>query len=98
MVRDMDSISSPFKLYNNDDFRTHCSSERLRDAILNCFCRLPHGGITYISELFGCDRKTIGRGIKELKNFGSHLSTNSLKICSCIILTYNCFLPVNSDA
>ena len=30
--------------------------------------KLPHGGIAYISKLLGCDRKTIQRGIKELKN------------------------------
>ena len=30
--------------------------------------KLPHGGITYISNLFGCDRKTVSRGILELKN------------------------------
>ena len=29
--------------------------------------KLPHGGIRYISELLECDRKTIQRGIKELK-------------------------------
>ena len=30
--------------------------------------KLPRGGITYIAELLGCARKTIRRGIKELKN------------------------------
>ena len=30
--------------------------------------KLPYGGITYIANLFGCDRKTINRGIDELKN------------------------------
>jgi len=29
--------------------------------------KLPHGGIRYISEVLGCDKKTIQRGIKELK-------------------------------
>jgi hypothetical protein len=29
--------------------------------------KLPHGGISYISELLECDRKTIQRGIKEVK-------------------------------
>ncbi len=28
--------------------------------------KLPHGGITYIATLFGCDRKTVARGIREL--------------------------------
>ena len=30
--------------------------------------KLPYGGIAYISNLFGCDRKTITRGILELNN------------------------------
>ncbi len=28
--------------------------------------KLGHGGISYISELFGCDRKTVSKGIEEL--------------------------------
>ena len=30
--------------------------------------RLGHGGIEYISRLFGCDPKTIRRGIAELES------------------------------
>lgn len=30
--------------------------------------KLGHGGNTYISELFGCDRRTIERGKRDLKN------------------------------
>ncbi len=30
--------------------------------------KLPHGRIRYISDLFGCARKTVARGILELKN------------------------------
>lgn len=30
--------------------------------------RLGHGGIEYISRLFGCDPKTIRRGIDELES------------------------------
>jgi hypothetical protein len=30
--------------------------------------KLPHGGITYLSDILGCDRKTIRRGITELKD------------------------------
>jgi hypothetical protein len=29
--------------------------------------KLGHGGITYIAELFGCDRQTIATGLEELK-------------------------------
>ena len=28
--------------------------------------KLGHGGIGYIAQLFGCDRKTIRRGLQEL--------------------------------
>jgi DNA-binding GntR family transcriptional regulator len=30
--------------------------------------KLPHGGITYIADLFGCSRKTIRQGMKELED------------------------------
>jgi hypothetical protein len=29
-------------------------------------CKLGHGGIGYIAQLFGCDRKTVHRGLQEL--------------------------------
>ncbi len=41
-----------FKSLSEKDKRHYAATEALK---------LPHGGITYISELFGCDRKTIGR-------------------------------------
>jgi predicted transcriptional regulator len=50
------------KVYRNlseKDKRLYAAVEALK---------LPHGGIRYISELLECDRKTIQRGIKELKN------------------------------
>lgn len=34
--------------------------------------KLGHGGIKYISELFGCDEKTIMRGLKDLSSNPSH--------------------------
>jgi hypothetical protein len=30
-------------------------------------CKLGHGGIGYIARLFGCDRKTVRRGLQELR-------------------------------
>ena len=30
-------------------------------------CKLGHGGIRYIADLFGCDRKTVRRGLHELQ-------------------------------
>jgi len=29
-------------------------------------CKLAHGGIGYIAQLFDCDRKTVRRGLQEL--------------------------------
>lgn len=29
--------------------------------------KLGHGGISYMAELFGCDRQTIATGLEELK-------------------------------
>jgi hypothetical protein len=29
-------------------------------------CKLGHGGIGYIARLFGCDRKTVRRGLQEI--------------------------------
>jgi len=40
--------------------------------------KFGHGGITYISELFGCTRKTIYDGIKELEN-GNLLETDQIR-------------------
>ena len=37
--------------------------------------KLTEGGITYIAKLFGCSRKTIRQGIKEL-NFDQILQPN----------------------
>ena len=28
--------------------------------------KLGHGGISYVSEILGCDRKTVSKGIEEL--------------------------------
>jgi hypothetical protein len=41
--------------------------------------RLGHGGQTCISKIFGCDRKTIRKGIQELENHNLlHFFYNSL--------------------
>ena len=40
--------------------------ERRRYAAVEA-SKLGHGGIEYISQLLGCDPKTIGRGVAELE-------------------------------
>ena len=41
--------------------------------------KLEHGGIGYIAQLFGCDRKTIRRGLGELHQPTSSLPGQSRK-------------------
>lgn len=48
-----------YNLLSEKDKRLYAATESIK---------LPYGGITYISQLFGCDKKTIRRGILELKN------------------------------
>lgn len=48
-----------------DFYRTLNEKDRRRYAGLEAK-RLGHGGISYISEVLGCDRKTIRRGIEEI--------------------------------
>lgn len=47
-------------------YRTLSEKDRRRYAALEAR-KLPYGGISYLAELFGCDRKTIGRGLAELE-------------------------------
>ena len=45
-----------------DFFRSLNEKDRRRYAGLEAD-RLGHGGISYISEILGCDRKTVSKGI-----------------------------------
>ena len=48
-----------------DLFESLNERDRRRYAGLEAY-RLGHGGISYISEILGCDRKTVSKGIDEL--------------------------------
>jgi hypothetical protein len=48
-----------------DFYRSLNEKDRRRYAGLEAN-KLGHGGISYISEILGCDRKTVSRGIDEL--------------------------------
>ena len=48
-----------------DFFRSLNEKDRRRYAGLEAG-RLGHGGISYISEVLGCDRKTVSSGIDEI--------------------------------
>ena len=48
-----------------DFFESLNEKDRRRYAGLEA-SKLGHGGITYISEVLGCDRKTVNRGMDEI--------------------------------
>jgi hypothetical protein len=48
-----------------DFYRSLNEKDRRRYAGLEAE-KLGHGGISYISEILGCDRKTVSKGIEEL--------------------------------
>ena len=48
-----------------DFFDSLNEKDRRRYAGLEA-SKLGHGGISYISEILGCDRKTVSKGIEEL--------------------------------
>ena len=50
-----------------DFYRSLNERDRRRYAGLEAK-KLGHGGISYISEILGCDRKTVSRGIDEILN------------------------------
>ena len=50
-----------------DFYRSLNERDRRRYAGLEAD-RLGHGGISYISEILGCDRKTVSKGIDEILN------------------------------
>jgi hypothetical protein len=41
--------------------------------------KLGHGGITYVSQLFGCHRKTVQRGLIDLRNVELPLPANQAR-------------------
>jgi hypothetical protein len=50
-----------------DFFQSLNEKDRRRYAGLEAE-RLGHGGVSYISEVLGCDRKTVSKGIGELRD------------------------------
>jgi len=48
-------------------YRSLKERDRRRYAAVEAV-KLGHGGIEYVSQLLGCDPKTIGRGISELES------------------------------
>jgi hypothetical protein len=48
-----------------DFFRSLNEKDRRRYAGLEA-AKLGHGGVSYISDILGCDRKTVSKGIDEI--------------------------------
>ena len=48
-----------------DFYRSLNEKDRRRYAGLEAH-KLGHGGISYVSEILGCDRKTVSKGIDEI--------------------------------
>ena len=53
------AMRTVYNQFSEKDRRLYAGAEAIK---------LPHGGITYIADLFGCDRKTVSRGILEITN------------------------------
>ena len=52
-----DHMRDYFDSLNEKDRRRYAGLEAIK---------LGHGGVTYISEIFGCDRKTVRKGMDEI--------------------------------
>lgn len=63
-------IEFPYTASNERDMKMFYNSLNEKDkrhyAALEAR-KLPYGGITYISELLGCDRATVQSGVEEFK-------------------------------
>ena len=63
----MDGYSSKVESQMARLYRSLNERDRRRYAAVEAD-RLGHGGVEYVSRLFGCDPKTIRRGIAELES------------------------------
>jgi hypothetical protein len=63
----MDSYSAKVEQQMSRLFRSLGERDRRRYAAVEAE-KLGHGGLEYIAKLFGCDPKTIRRGIAELES------------------------------
>jgi len=63
----MDGYSAEIEAAMVGFFKSLGERDRRRYAALEA-SRLGHGGTAYISQLFGCDAKTIQRGKSEIEN------------------------------
>ena len=63
----MDGYSAEIETRMVGFFESLSERDRRRYAALEV-AKLGHGGIAYISQLFGCDAKTIQQGKSEIEN------------------------------
>ena len=59
-------------------YRSLSEKDRRRYAAIEAR-KLPYGGISYIAEVLGCDRKTIGRGLAELEELEEASPANRIR-------------------
>ena len=71
----MDGYSAVVESQMARFYRSLNERDRRRYAAVEA-TKLGHGGIEYISQLLGCDPKTIGRGMTELES-PEELATDS---------------------
>lgn len=55
------------KQHMREFFRSLNEKDRRRYAGLEAE-KLGHGGVSYISDVLGCDRKTVSKGLEELRD------------------------------
>lgn len=65
-----DAMKTLFNMLSEKHKRLYAGAEAIK---------LPHGGITYIADILGCDRKTVRQGILELKNPGLFDETDRVR-------------------
>jgi hypothetical protein len=63
----MDGYSAKMERQMIRLYRSLCERDRRRYAAVEAE-KLGHGGLEYITRLFGCDPKTIRRGMAELES------------------------------
>jgi hypothetical protein len=59
------SFGPEIEEHMRDYFDSLNEKDRRRYAGLEAM-KLGHGGVTYISEILGCDRKTVRKGMEEI--------------------------------
>ncbi len=100
----MNKYSSEQEAYMVNYYNGLSERERRHYAAIEAL-KLGHGGISYIADLLGCSRKTIIKGIKEVKEQKDYqklyevlFTNNQSCICSSFSTTIDSLYNVESDS